>query len=106
MKDLYEKKDITLFDSECDKFVYEVKIYRIYPLPHYRFELYDSSYIATNKEVKKGKTCFRKKFDDFELVKYIEFYAAPLSYLEENHFKKVEEKNDKRKSRKKKKNNE
>ena len=84
---IYQKKDIKLLDSESDKFVYSIDIYKVWKTG---FAIQDSKYVASNKEILKYKSCVVKQFDGYKLIKYVEFIAAPLDYLNNNHFKKVE----------------
>ena len=86
MRIIYEKRDQRL-ESVNDGFIYSVDVYLVYPD---RSELHSSKYIKANKEIKKYKSCVFKKMDGYKMIKYVNFIAAPLSYLEENNFKKLE----------------
>lgn len=80
--------------TEYPKFLYEVSLYKIWKD---RAECVGSKFYVANQPLEIKKETISKKVEDYLLVKYITWLAAPLDYLMQNNFKLVVNENARRK---------
>lgn len=90
-QNVYSNKQYEL--TEYPKFLYEVSLYKIWKD---RAECIDNQFYIADKPLKIKKETISKKIEDYTLVKYITWLAAPLDYLVQNNFKLVTNENPRR----------